>query len=252
MTTAPRGPRVSFLGLTFDSMDEACAIRTVLTLSQSARFSYIVTPNVDHMVRLLRGQDARLKSAYDNATLCLCDSRILSTLAAFSRVKLPVVTGSDLTARSLSSPSGIRGAAVIGGDEKLMNDLRACYPGVAWVHHKAPPRILYNPKAQLEVLSFVESCPSTVFFFAFGSPQSELVCALINDRGRASGVGLCIGASLEFLVGAKRRAPRWLQKIGLEWLFRLAQEPSRLWRRYLVQGPTIFWHWACWLVRSFR
>jgi N-acetylglucosaminyldiphosphoundecaprenol N-acetyl-beta-D-mannosaminyltransferase len=56
-------------------------------------------------------------------------------------------------------------------------------------------------------------------------------------------VGLCIGASVEFLSGAKRRAPRWMQRAGLEWLYRLLSEPRRLWRRYLVKGPRVFKLW---------
>ena len=62
----------------------------------------------------------------------------------------------------------------------------------------------------------------------------------------AGGTGLCIGASVEFVTGAKRRAPRWMQRLGVEWLHRLLSEPGRLWRRYLVEGPRIFamaWRW---------
>ena len=91
-----------------------------------------------------------------------------------------------------------------------------------------------------------------LFFFAIGAPQSELVCALAVERGKARGVGLCIGASLEFLTGAKSRAPLWMQRAGLDWLFRLASEPARLWRRYLVEGPQIFLIWWRWRLSSSR
>ena len=97
-----------------------------------------------------------------------------------------------------------------------------------------------------------KAAPRACIFSAIGAPQSELICALIRQRGEATGVGLCIGASLEFLTGAKRRAPRWMQKAGLEWLFRLANEPGRLWRRYLLEGPAIFWIWWRWGLSSSR
>jgi N-acetylglucosaminyldiphosphoundecaprenol N-acetyl-beta-D-mannosaminyltransferase len=65
-------------------------------------------------------------------------------------------------------------------------------------------------------------------------------------RGASRGVGLCIGASVDFVLGDRPRAPRWVQRLNLEWAFRLASEPARLWRRYLVEGPRIFllfWRW---------
>jgi len=91
-----------------------------------------------------------------------------------------------------------------------------------------------------------------VYFFAVGSPQSELICSLIRQRNRTAGVGLCIGASLEFLTGSKLRAPHWMQRVGLEWLFRLVNEPTRLWRRYLLEGPVIFRIWWQWRFSSPR
>ena len=87
---------------------------------------------------------------------------------------------------------------------------------------------------------------AVALFFAIGAPQSEIVFAEILERGQARGVALCIGASLEFLTGAKTRAPLWMQRAGLEWLFRLGTEPRRLWRRYLVEGPKIFGIWRRW------
>ena len=74
---------------------------------------------------------------------------------------------------------------------------------------------------------------------AIGSPQQELFAQALLRRGRCWGVALCIGAGLEFLVGARRRAPVPVQRLGLEWAYRLLSEPRRMWRRYLVDGPRI-------------
>ena len=250
--SSPLSRRTSFLDLDFDALDESGAVETVLSLAQGDRFAYVVTPNVDHLVRLQRRKDdAALWSAYRSATLCLCDSRILLALARRSQLELSLVTGSDLTARLLGG-AGLQSAAVIGSDARLLRDLAANYPHVRFFHHLAPNGILHNVQAQLDIVRFVESCAAGVQFFAIGSPQSELICALIRQRGKAAGVGLCIGASLEFLTGAKLRAPRWMQRVGLEWLFRLANEPARLWRRYLLEGPTIFRIWWRWRVNSSR
>lgn len=252
-----RGPlqdgRASFLGLHFDLLDEPQALAAVRSLAVGESFAYVVTPNVDHLVRLHRQRDDRRQwASYETATLRLCDSRILKALASMSGLELALVTGSDLTARLLAAPGELHSAAVIGGDDDLMRDLRARYPALSWHWHAPPHGVLRDPAAQQAIVGFVENCPAGVFFIAIGAPQSELVCAQIAERGAARGVGLCIGASLEFLTGAKARAPRWMQRAGLEWLFRLATEPARLWRRYLVEGPQIFLIWWRWRLSSSR
>ena len=249
----PRSASASFLGLRFDLVDQTTAIATVLDLAQRASFAYIATPNVDHVVRLHRQRDnRRLWAAYENAVLCLCDSRILKGLAKLSGLRLDLVAGSDLTAELLASHPEVRRAAVIGGDEALIRDLRTLYPTVTWDWHAPPQGVLRNAAAQLEIAEFVEQCSAGLFFFAIGSPQSEIVCQLIAERGKARGVGLCIGASLEFATGVKARAPLWMQRLGLEWLFRLGSEPARLWRRYLVEGPQIFLIWWRWRLNPSR
>jgi exopolysaccharide biosynthesis WecB/TagA/CpsF family protein len=243
----------SFLGLRFDQLDEPQALATVRALIEEDSFAYVVTPNVDHLVRLHRQPgNRRLWASYEGATLRLCDSRILRYLARLSGLSLDLVTGSDLTARMLGSPGELRSAAVIGGNETLMRELRARYPALMWHWHAPPHGVLHDPDAQQAIVEFVEGCPAGLFFLAIGAPQSELVCALIAERRLARGVALCIGASLEFLTGAKSRAPRWMQRAGLEWLFRLASEPARLWRRYLIEGPQIFLIWWRWRLSSPR
>src|SRR5262249_4961555 len=82
--------------------------------------------------------------------------------------------------------------------------------------------------------------PFRFCFIAVGCPQQELVAHRLKVRGRASGLALCIGASINFLTGTERRAPRWMQHIGMEWLYRALRDPVRLGRRYFARGPYIF------------
>ena len=104
----------------------------------------------------------------------------------------------------------------------------------------------HNEHARNEVIEFIESENPHLVLLTVGAPQSEIIAAALGSRSRVGGVALCVGASLEFLTGAKRRAPRTLQVLSLEWAFRLLSEPRRLWRRYLLTGPriiAIWWRW---------
>jgi exopolysaccharide biosynthesis WecB/TagA/CpsF family protein len=96
-----------------------------------------------------------------------------------------------------------------------------------------------DPAALEAAIRFVEDNPARFVFLAVGSPRQEIVAETLVRRGKATGVGLCIGASLLFLTGAERRAPRALQSAGMEWAWRLLRDPRRLARRYLVDGPQI-------------
>jgi exopolysaccharide biosynthesis WecB/TagA/CpsF family protein len=90
-------------------------------------------------------------------------------------------------------------------------------------------------------VEFVEAhSPFRFCFLAVGAPQQELLAQLLKSRGKARGMALCIGASIDFLTGKERRAPLWMQKIGFEWLFRLLNDPKRLGGRYLLRGPRVF------------
>ncbi|MEZ5734637.1 MAG: WecB/TagA/CpsF family glycosyltransferase [Novosphingobium sp.] len=246
--------RASFLGLKFDRLDQAEALAEIGRLAGATGFHYVVTPNVDHLVRL-HAPDAgpALWQSYLTASLCLCDSQILRLLARWSGIDLDLVTGSDLTASLLERGLAVSpDIAVIGGDSGLVDALAMRFPAYQWHHHIPPMGVREDRLAQQAIVEFVERCPAAIFLFAIGSPQSELLCAEISRRGQAGGVALCIGASLEFLTGAKSRAPRWMQRAGLEWLFRLASEPRRLWRRYLYEGPAIFRIWWRWRLSEAR
>ncbi|MDE2581399.1 MAG: WecB/TagA/CpsF family glycosyltransferase, partial [Rhodospirillales bacterium] len=113
--------------------------------------------------------------------------------------------------------------------------------GIAAPAHCNPPRGFAQDKAALAaVVRFVEAHPARFVLLAVGAPQQERLAAAIAARGAATGLGLCVGAAIDFLAGRARRAPGWMQHAGLEWLHRLGQEPRRLARRYLRDDPAIF------------
>lgn len=238
--------KVDFLGLAFDKFDKDMALQQIRLLEQQNGYSYVVTPNVDHIVQLDKTTDVSLVECYRNADMVICDSRILSLLANLTGIDLEAVPGSDLTRELLQAGKKGWRLAMIGGDPILHKKLQKLYPDYEWTFHEPPMGIRRNSEARLVIAEFIEDTNADIVFFAIGAPQSEITCYEIALRGRAGGVGLCIGASLEFLTGAKLRAPSWMQHMGLEWLYRLISEPSRLWRRYLVEGPKVFAIWWRW------
>lgn len=239
------GQVATFLDVDFDLVDMDQTIEWIAERIAQKRFTYIVTPNVDHIVRLNKGGliSETFKRAYNGAGLLICDSRVLSRFAKMSNVQLTIVPGSDLTAEVVRRGGVWKRIAVVGGDDRLHQNLVKGFPGYDWIFHEPPFGVLHNPEARGDIRRFVEEAEADIIFFAIGAPQSELCCLEILEAGKARGVGLCIGASLEFLTGAKPRAPKWMQRAGMEWLYRLNSEPTRLYRRYLIDGPRIISIW---------
>lgn len=209
----------------------------------SRRFGFVVTPNVDHMIRC--HEDTAFRSRYAAVDFALLDSRFAARLLRLTKgLRLPVCTGSDLTealfGRVIAADDRI---VLIGPSPERAAQIAARF-GLRDVRHHSPPMgFIRDPAAVEDCLRFIEEAsPFRFCFLAVGSPQQEMVATLLRQRGIARGLALCVGASLNFLTGGERRAPLWMQRLTLEWLYRLAQDPRRLWVRYLVRGPRIFGH----------
>ena len=168
-------------------------------------------------------------------------------MADLSGLALPACPGSDLTQALFERCiDPCEPVVVIGGTEDVIETVRARY-GLSDLRWHAPPfGMRTNPGAMEEAASFVAANPARFTFLCVGSPQQEMLAKLICTQGRAVGIGLCVGASIDFLSGSRKRAPQWMQQSRLEWLFRLLDEPQKLWRRYLVEGPKIFRIWMNW------
>lgn len=123
--------------------------------------------------------------------------------------------------------------------QQLANRLRAKYPGAEVVGVHSPP---FRPLRPEEVAEFVDDVAATgahIVWVGLGTPKQD---EFVHQMRRQFPVPVvAVGAAFDFLAGTKRQAPGWMQRLGLEWLFRLASEPRRLWRRYLVGNCVFVW-----------
>jgi exopolysaccharide biosynthesis WecB/TagA/CpsF family protein len=207
------------------------------------RYGYVVTPNVDHLIRYY--EDSTFRAQYRAADFILMDSRFAARLVRLLKgVRLPVCTGSDLTAQLFAHVVQPTDRIVmIGGSAEQAEQIAAKHGLTNLRHHNPPMGFIKDPAAVEECLRFIESAsPFRFCFLAVGSPQQETIAQALRTRGTARGLALCIGASLNFITGVEKRAPLWMQRMALEWLYRLLQDPRRLARRYLIRGPRIFAH----------
>jgi exopolysaccharide biosynthesis WecB/TagA/CpsF family protein len=205
-------------------------------------YGYAVTPNVDHVIRYC--DDAAFREIYDEASFVLLDSRFLARLLRVTLgLRLPICPGSDVTAelfRMVISPDDE--IVLIGGNANQAEELKRRHQ-LKRLHHLDPPMGFINDPAAVDAcLRFIEQrAPFRFCLLAVGCPQQEMLASMLMRRGRARGLALCIGGSINFLTGSERRAPMWMRRYGLEWSHRLIQDPGRMARRYLLRGPRIFW-----------
>jgi exopolysaccharide biosynthesis WecB/TagA/CpsF family protein len=228
------------LSLQFDNYDLAEFTEVAAHFGQD-RYGYVVTPNVDHLIRLQ--EDATFRALYAAANYTLLDSRFLAHLLHLTKgIQLPVCTGSDLTANLFSgviSPDD--SLVLIGCRDVQVQQLRERYGLRNLSHYNPPMGFIQSPEAVEACLRFIEShSPFRFCLLAVGAPQQEVIAHQLKARGIARGMALCIGASINFLTGDERRAPLWMQRSGMEWCYRLLQAPGRMAKRYLVRGPRIF------------
>ena len=236
-----------FLGLRFCLWSQAevvAAIAAAATPGRTVAYRYVVTPNSYHVVAA-HDDPARLLPIYRAAWLSLCDSRIVRGLARLDRLRLPLVTGSDLVAALLAAldaaePTGSpQRILVVGPPPAAAVALRARYPRLTFEVLPAPGGLAHDAALRRGVARACLARQWDIALLCDGCPAQETIAHLLAEEGCRSGVALCVGASIDFLTGARHRAPRLFQRLSLEWAYRLVREPRRLWRRYLVESPKI-------------
>lgn len=212
------------------------------SLSREVSVSF-ATPNVDHFVRIEKSE--HVKKVYQDINYCINDSRIFSLITKFIfGATIKTVTGSDLTAYLFQSQL-IRNKriTIIGSGKREIDRLIQVYKlDLMNISHFNPAMNFIHDDFEVErTIDFAVNSKPDLLFLAVGSPQQEVIATKIQKKiGR--GVILCVGASIDYLTGKERRAPRVLQKMYLEWLFRFVQSPVKRFKRYFVNCPQIFYY----------
>lgn len=222
-----------------DVMSFAEALGAIERLVDAGRGGSVFTPNVDHVVQV--ETNAALESAYARASLCFADGAPLVWASRALRPSLPErVAGADLVLPllELAARRGWRVAllgAAPGVAERAATVARHRFgTEVALV---TAPLVDVDDGAQLtRIAAELNAARPHLALMALGAPKQELLIDRLQARICPT-VSLGIGAGLDFVAGTMRRAPALVRRVGLEWAFRLAQEPRRMWRRYLVQDP---------------
>ena len=200
----------------------------------------VVTPNVDHLVRLERMPEFR--SRYATADFIFADGMPLVWASRLLGAPLPErVTGADLFV-ALCKKAVEHGwkVALLGGrpgtEAELLARFEQYFPGLRL--EILAPSMQFDPDGEegLSSVRHIVAMRAQVVFVCLGMPKQE-AWALRHAERLPGGIVLCVGAAMEFAIGLQQRAPLWIQHNGLEWLWRLVSQPRRMWRRYLVDDP---------------
>ena len=251
--------RIPLFGYEVDAVSPPEAVEVVAgwVAAGDGACRYVVTPNVHHTVMYQRNE--ALRAAYADAGLVLADGAPVVLAARLLGRPLPGrVTGSDLVPALFDRfrEEGLRVyllGAGLGVAARAAERIEACWPGVRVVGVLSPPPgFERDPDANAAILSDVAAARPDVLVVGLGAPKQELWVHRHRAAIRAR-AALCVGAAIDFLAGEKRRAPRWMQRSGLEWLHRMSTEPRRLFVRY-AHDAFAFPPLVCreWLRRSRR
>jgi exopolysaccharide biosynthesis WecB/TagA/CpsF family protein len=240
----PEPSRVELFGIPFASITQDGLVDQIERLIDSGGSHWVVTANIQHVGMAAR--DPKFLRTLRSADLVTADGKPICWAARIRRSPLPArVTGSDLIL-PLARRCEERGwrLMLMGGDsgvaEELAERLRAAFPALAIVGAVAPPVLSLEALLGEETeaaLHRIRDAEPDVLLLALGTPKQELWIEHCLARLQVP-VSVGVGAAFDFLVGRQKRAPRWMQQLGVEWLHRVAHEPRRLGPRYLRDGLT--------------
>ncbi len=234
--------KVPVANVAFDDLTMPEAVTRIVQMAQKTdRPRFVCTGNLDHLVLLSR--DAEFRQVYGVADLVLADGAPvvwLSRLNRGGRALRERVAGSDLfweMARA-SSSTGIRlfllGGAP-GAADAAAEAVRRRYPSAQICGTDCPPAARFDdPEEQERIRRVVREAQPDILLVAFGAPKQEKWIAAHKDEIGVP-VSIGVGGTFEMASGIVKRAPQWAQRCGLEWAFRCAQEPGRLFRRYFLK-----------------
>jgi N-acetylglucosaminyldiphosphoundecaprenol N-acetyl-beta-D-mannosaminyltransferase len=236
-------PPIALLGVAFDPVTLAGALRRIQEMVASRQPHHLVTANVDFLVQSQR--DVELQRILNDADLVLCDGTPLVWASRLLGNPLPErVAGSDLVPWLIRVAEKKRYRLFFLGatpesNARAVAKVREKFPAAIIAGHYSPP---FRPLLEMDhddIVPRIRAAAPDVLLVSFGCPKAEKWIAM-HYRSLGVPVTIGVGATIDFLAGRVKRAPRWMQRAGVEWLFRLGQEPRRLFGRYAAD----FWRFG--------
>lgn len=235
--------RIKFMNTDIDNLTMAETLNEIDKLIQKKNCSYVVTPNVDHIVRLEK--DEELQKVYKNASLILTDGKPLIWISKWYKTPIKEkISGSDLFPRVCQLAANknytmyLLGAAEGVADTAAKNLMKK-YPELNIVGTYSPPFGFEKSKQEMnKIKTQIQDVHPDILIVGLGCPKQEkFMYYHCKELGVPISFGL--GASIDFEAGNIKRAPKWMSNHGLEWLYRFSKEPKRLFKRYFVDDLKI-------------
>ena len=235
--------RIKFMNTDIDNLTMAETLNEIDKLIQKKNCSYVVTPNVDHIVRLEK--DEELQKVYKNASLILTDGKPLIWISKWYKTPIKEkISGSDLFPRVCQLAANknytmyLLGAAEGVADTAARNLMKK-YPGLNIVGTYSPPfGFEKNEQEMNKIKTQIQDVHPDILIVGLGCPKQEKFM-YYNCKELGVPISFGLGASIDFEAGNIKRAPKWMSNHGLEWLYRFSKEPKRLFKRYFVNDLKI-------------
>lgn len=235
--------RIRFMNTEVDNFTMDEAIEAIDRLIQQDKNSYVVTPNIDHIVRL--ETDENLQRVYANADIILTDGKPMIWMSKLYGTPIKEkVSGSDLFPRlcKLATEKNYR-VFLLGAAEgvavKAASNLQKKFPGLMIAGTYSPPFGFEKDEEEIQhIIQIVTAAKPHILIVGLGCPKQENF--IYNYRNELKvPVSLGLGASIDFEAGILKRAPKWMADHGFEWLYRVVQDPKRMAKRYFVDDAKI-------------
>lgn len=226
------------LNIYVNNVDMEEVVQYIVDMVEMKQKSYIVPVNVDVIMKI--ENDIYLRKIVNEADMVLTDGQPLVWIAKWSKKNIKSkISGSDLVPKlcEIASQKGYR-IFIIGGKdgvaEKAKKNLEVMYKGIKVVGTYAPVLGFEKDENELGKINQMinEACPD-ILIACFGCPKQEK-WIYENYKKYNANVSICAGATVDFLAGTVKRAPKWMSDHGLEWFYRFLKEPKRLFKRYFV------------------
>jgi N-acetylglucosaminyldiphosphoundecaprenol N-acetyl-beta-D-mannosaminyltransferase len=233
-------PRIRLLGMPLSVVTEEQAVRYVIDSATAGQGGWVITPNLDQL-RLYRKQPT-LRPMYEEAALITADGMPLVWASRLQKTPLPQRVAGSSMIFSLSKAAAEANLSIffLGGNpgaaEKAAEELTRKYPGLRIVGIHCPDVGFEKDPAQMkQMIDLLTAAQPSIVYVALGFPKQEKLIEKLRPA-LPNAWYLGIGISFSFVAGEIKRAPKWMQKTGMEWMHRMVQEPGRLLKRYLVHG----------------